>query len=250
VSVFTIQQRAVPVMQSGRSFLAGDAAHVHSPASGQGLNTGVQDAFNLAWKLAAVIRGEAAAELLDTYSVERVPVGRTLLQSTRMATLLVELHRAVVDEHLPAAFEVINAVPPIFQALNRGLFGVMSGLGVAYPMSPLTVADTDTLRPGPAPGHRLVQVRHPEAASAGWETLLDALRDPAWLLITSTRGSTSDGSAPSLPSLAHACPIDGPVAQALGVDDEGWVLVRREGYMAARGRGQDQLNHAHGRLPL
>src|SRR5258706_7181277 len=101
-------------MQAGRCFLAGDAAHVHSPASGQGLNTGVQDAFNLAWKLAAVIRGEAAAELLDTYSAERVPVGEALLRSTRMATQLVELRNAVIDAYLPAVFEMVNAWPPIF----------------------------------------------------------------------------------------------------------------------------------------
>lgn len=75
VSVFTIQQRMVPAMRSGRCFVAGDAAHVHSPASGQGLNTGIQEACNLAWKLADVQHGRAAARLLDGYDAERVPVG-------------------------------------------------------------------------------------------------------------------------------------------------------------------------------
>ncbi len=82
VSKFTIQQRAVPAMHVGRCFVSGDAAHVHSPASGQGLNTGIQDAYNLAWKLAMVVHGHADAALLDTYDAERVPIGQALLAST------------------------------------------------------------------------------------------------------------------------------------------------------------------------
>ncbi|MGI5175915.1 FAD-dependent oxidoreductase [Dactylosporangium sp. CA-152071] len=248
VSVFTIQQRAAPVMQSDRCFLAGDAAHVHSPASGQGLNTGVQDAFNLAWKLAAVIRGLAGPSLLDTYSAERVPVGKALLRSTRTATELVELRNAVIDEHLPAVFEVANAWPPIFQALNRSLFGAMSGLGIAYRTSPLTVPDTDTLRPGPAPGERVVQVRHPEADTAGWRKLFDALRGPSWLLVTADQ--TTGGQELSLPSLAQTCAVGRPASDTLGLEDGGWLLVRPDGYVAARGHGQDQLNRAHCRMPL
>jgi NADPH-dependent dioxygenase len=107
-------------MQSRRCFLAGDAAHVHSPATGQGLNTGVQDASNLAWKLASVVRGETDRQILDTYSAERVPVAAALLNSTRIATQMVELRSATVDQYLPAVFEVANAWPPMFHALNRG----------------------------------------------------------------------------------------------------------------------------------
>lgn len=81
-SKFTIQQRAVPAMHLGRCFGSGDAAHVHSPASGQGLNTGIQDAYSLAWKLAMVVHGHADATLLDTYDAERVPIGQALLAST------------------------------------------------------------------------------------------------------------------------------------------------------------------------
>jgi NADPH-dependent dioxygenase len=251
VSVFTIQQRAAPTMQSGHCFLAGDAAHVHSPASGQGLNTGVQDAFNLAWKLAAVIGDRAPARLLDTYSAERVPIAKALLKSTRMATQLVELRNAVIDEHLPAMFEIVNAWPPMFETLNQALFGSMSGLGIAYPTSPLTVPDTDTLRHGPAPGQRLVQVRRPEADTAGWRKLFEALRDPTWLLVTSaTRTAAGGATPPSLPGLARGCPVDRPAADSLGLDHDGWVLVRPDGYVAARGHGQDQLDRARSSLPL
>src|SRR5262249_13078682 len=67
-----------------RFLLAGDAAHVHSPAGGQGLNTGLQDAHNLAWKLALVLRGRAGEELLDTYTAERRPVAASILKVTRL----------------------------------------------------------------------------------------------------------------------------------------------------------------------
>ncbi|MGX6602155.1 FAD-dependent oxidoreductase [Micromonosporaceae bacterium Da 78-11] len=195
VSVFTIQQRAVPIMQShagtgrpARCFLAGDAAHVHSPASGQGLNTGLQDAVNLAWKLAAVIRDELptaqAAALLDSYSAERVPVGQALLTTTQMATMLVMLRNATVDEHLPAVFTTLRALPPLFHAVNQGFLGGMSGLTIAYPTSPLTVHDSDTTRTGPKPGQRLAQVRHADAQDPSWEPVLAALREPGWTLLT------------------------------------------------------------------
>jgi len=82
MSDFTINRRMVDRYRVGRAFLAGDAAHVHSPFGAQGMNTGIQDAFNLAWKLALVVQGEASARLLDTYEEERLPVARRVLAQT------------------------------------------------------------------------------------------------------------------------------------------------------------------------
>jgi 2-polyprenyl-6-methoxyphenol hydroxylase-like FAD-dependent oxidoreductase len=82
MSNFTINRRMVDRYRVGRAFLAGDAAHVHSPFGAQGMNTGIQDAFNLAWKLALVVQGEASARLLDTYEEERLPVARRVLAQT------------------------------------------------------------------------------------------------------------------------------------------------------------------------
>ncbi len=70
----------------GRIFLAGDAAHVHSPFGGQGMNTGIQDAYNPAWKLALVLQGKATEALLDTYQEERLPIAREVLHSTHRNT--------------------------------------------------------------------------------------------------------------------------------------------------------------------
>ena len=83
---FRINTRKVKQYRHGRVFLAGDAAHIHSPAGGQGMNTGMQDAFNLAWKLALVTRGIAKDDLLDTYSPERAQIGAEVLKATSRLT--------------------------------------------------------------------------------------------------------------------------------------------------------------------
>lgn len=82
VTRYRVHHRSVEKMQLGRVFLAGDAAHIHSPAGGQGMNTGLQDAANLAWKLSLVLKGQAADELLETYNFERLPIAKKLLHFT------------------------------------------------------------------------------------------------------------------------------------------------------------------------
>jgi 2-polyprenyl-6-methoxyphenol hydroxylase-like FAD-dependent oxidoreductase len=84
-SVYKVNTRAVNRFSVGRCFVAGDAAHVHSPAGGQGMNTGIQDAYNLAWKMAFVIKGAASEKLLDTYNEERLPNAQRLLETTDRA---------------------------------------------------------------------------------------------------------------------------------------------------------------------
>lgn len=81
-SIYKLHHRCVDDFRSGRVFLAGDSAHIHSPAGGQGMNTGLQDAHNLAWKLALVLKGKATKELLDTYTEERLPFAKVLLKTT------------------------------------------------------------------------------------------------------------------------------------------------------------------------
>ena len=82
LTYFEIHHAQVPRYRFGRVLLAGDAAHIHSPAGAQGMNTGVQDAANLAWKLALVARGRAGSDLLDTYNDERHPVGAAVVRTT------------------------------------------------------------------------------------------------------------------------------------------------------------------------
>jgi 2-polyprenyl-6-methoxyphenol hydroxylase-like FAD-dependent oxidoreductase len=86
LTYFEVHHAQVPRYRLGRVLLAGDAAHIHSPAGAQGMNTGIQDAANLAWKLALVAQGRAGAELLDTYDDERHPIGAEVVRTTTMMT--------------------------------------------------------------------------------------------------------------------------------------------------------------------
>ncbi|HEV2371283.1 MAG TPA: FAD-dependent monooxygenase, partial [Streptosporangiaceae bacterium] len=137
VSVFTAQQRMVSGMRTGRCLVAGDAAHVHSPASGQGMNTGLQEAYNLAWKLAMVVHGYAGPGLLDTYPQERMPVGAALLASTERATDLIDLHNWFADLLLPVAMSAVRVFPPLRHRVQTKILSGISGLALSYADSAL-----------------------------------------------------------------------------------------------------------------
>jgi 2-polyprenyl-6-methoxyphenol hydroxylase-like FAD-dependent oxidoreductase len=134
-SAFRIQRRQADRYRWGPVFLAGDAAHVHSPVGGQGMNTGIQDAFNLGWKLALAARDQAAPGLLDTYQAERHPIARGVLRGTHLGTRLFlaqnSLMRAVREHVVPAIVEI----PPV----RHRILAAVSQLTINYRGSPLSV---------------------------------------------------------------------------------------------------------------
>ncbi|KAA2258030.1 FAD-dependent oxidoreductase [Solihabitans fulvus] len=127
-SRFTDASRQVERYRSGRVLLAGDAAHIHLPAGGQGLNLGMQDAFNLGWKLAAEVRGAAPAGLLDSYHDERHPVGAAVLRNTRAQGLL------MIPDPDVLAMRALLADLLTGPEANRRIAGMISGLDIRYPM--------------------------------------------------------------------------------------------------------------------
>ena len=258
-SAFTIQQRAVPAMHVGRCFVSGDAAHVHSPASGQGLNTGIQDAFNLAWKLAMVIRGDVDAALLDTYDAERVPIGQALLASTRKV-----MDNTMVDTAASASGGDRESELGFMRQLIRS----MSGLAIAYPDSPLPVAGPGA-GAGPQAGQRLTGVSTADAQSPGWMLLREQLREPGWHLLVFAdepldvdAGQSGRDTGP-IPAWLHTVSIgrtrpaddrnavwdlDGRVHDTLAATPGGWILVRPDGYLSARGPDDAALRAALDKL--
>jgi len=149
LSCFRINERKVKDYSKGRVFLAGDAAHIHSPAGGQGMNTGMQDAFNLAWKLALVIEGSARPSLLDSYSPERSAVGDRVLRNAGRLT------EAAVMRN-PMLQGIRNTVAKFatgFPFVQHKIANQLAELDIGYPESPLTVKNGHVAN-GPKSGER------------------------------------------------------------------------------------------------
>jgi 2-polyprenyl-6-methoxyphenol hydroxylase-like FAD-dependent oxidoreductase len=204
-STFRIQRRLADTYRCGRVLLAGDAAHIHSPLGGQGMNTGIGDAENLAWKLALVVTDRADATLLDTYETERRPIAKNVLESTSGLTEVVvgqgRLARLLRD-HL--AIPLINR-----EWVQRLIAEKASQLQVSYRSGPLGMRRWHRL-PGLRPGDRV-----PDR-----DGLYDAL-GPAWALV---------GTEP-LAEIARR--RLGDVVTLRGDGDA--MLVRPDGHLAWRG---------------
>lgn len=166
MSRFHSDERQAPAYRVGRVFLAGDAAHVHTPAGGQGMNTGLQDAANLSWKLAQVINGHAAPGLLDTYQAERHPVGRAVLRSSGGIVRLAMAKRPWELALRAALTTVLDRVAPA----RRRMIGQVTGVGFRYA--------------APRGSHRLTGTRAPDVALADGGRLYEALRGGRFVLIT------------------------------------------------------------------
>ena len=158
VSRYRLHRRNVPRYREGRIFLVGDAAHVHSPAGAQGMNTGIQDAYNLAWKLALVIRGIAAQPMLDSYHAERHPIGERLLTTTD------RFFAAISGQHRAARFVRGHLAPQIVsrimarRSFRMWAVGTLAQIRTSYPHSPLNHEEGADWQQAPAPGDRAREV--------------------------------------------------------------------------------------------
>ena len=126
ITRFTDTTRQAAAYRKGRVLLAGDAAHVHSPVGGQGLNTGVQDAVNLGWKLAQVVKGISPDSLLDTYHAERHPVGARVLRNTMAQVALMR-----ADDRIEALRDSVSELLGMDEPRKR-FAAMMSGLDIHY----------------------------------------------------------------------------------------------------------------------
>jgi hypothetical protein len=153
-SIYLTHRRMTKRFRVGRVFLAGDAAHVHSPAGGQGMNTGIGDAYNLGWKLASVVKGHAREALLDSYEAERMPFARAILNGSDQAFSLVGDVSNPLAQRLkvlaaPLLFRIVSEVP----ILRRWGFWFVSQLWTSYRESP-AVEESEFAERGPRAGDR------------------------------------------------------------------------------------------------
>jgi len=227
-SFFQVNSRLATRLREGRVFLAGDAAHIHSPAGAQGMNTGMQDALNLAWKLAFVLRGDAAPDLLNTYQTERYPVEQGVLRKTDILTRMVSL-RAPLLRH---ARNVI--VPPLartclVQSLARK---TISQIGINYRRGRGSVVD------GLAAGDRMPDAEI-ELEGAGTRRLYSLLGGASFKLLLVSRSDVSRAGA-SIAALVPKGVAQLICARNLRCDehqdlDECFCLIRPDAYVAQLG---------------
>ncbi|BAJ29757.1 MULTISPECIES: FAD-dependent monooxygenase [Kitasatospora] len=210
-SRFHSDERQAASYRSGRVFLAGDAAHCHSPAGGQGLNTGLQDAANLGWKLVAAVRGWAPDALLDTYQTERHPVGRAVLRSSGA------LVRLALGRHAPtrALRSALGAAGGHLGPLAELGAKQVSGIGYAYP------AEKGA---HPLVGRRVPDLRLAVDVPGGPARLHEALRSGKAVLVSNDELSVADSWAERVVTAAPADP-HGKLRDTV-------LLVRPDGHAA------------------
>ena len=154
LTVFEIHHAQVPEYRFGRAFLTGDSAHIHSPALGQGMNTGMQDAFNLGWKLALALSGQAAPGLLDSYNQERHPVAAKVIKQTTAVTKAGSLPHKLQRNLRNHALHLALGLGSV-QRLVRDQ-GEM--INIAYPDSPITAGAGKRDHAHPRPGEATTNV--------------------------------------------------------------------------------------------
>ena len=169
-SYFRIHHRHVARLRSGRFFLAGDAAHIHSPFGGQGMNTGLQDAWNLAWKLDLASRGQGNELLLDSYGAERLPVIEEVLAMTHTMTKVMGTPNRVVQALRDTFFPIVARMAPFQHAFVQKL----SELDIGYAGSPIVRGSgkrefDDWMRGGRGLRSRFVLVQDEDSGSAARE---------------------------------------------------------------------------------
>jgi 2-polyprenyl-6-methoxyphenol hydroxylase-like FAD-dependent oxidoreductase len=224
VAPWTASAHVAEQYRHGRVFLAGDAAHEMPPTGGFGMNTGVQDVQNLAWKIVAVLSGRAASSLLDTYHDERQPLGRAITeQSLINAVSMGRLNRT--NESASARPEYLNEQGMIFGASYKSSAIVPDGT----PPVPVANPVTDYV-PSARPGGR---APHAWLESKGERLSTIDLLGKGFALLASTRANGWIGAADQAGIACH--PLgDSKWAEAYGVEEDGAVLVRPDGYVCWR----------------
>jgi 2-polyprenyl-6-methoxyphenol hydroxylase-like FAD-dependent oxidoreductase len=241
-SVFRISHRIAGAYSAGRVFIAGDAAHIHPPTGAQGMNTGIQDAVNLAWKLAAAVRGTAAPGLLESYDAERRPIGAEVVGRTvaaaatgvrfdgadpflairREAQLLVGYRGSpivgVADAALPPNAPQAGDRAPDARGLVRDI--------VRFPVRLFELFRT--------PGHALLLYADSDATAATLDDVADAARTAlgADLVVHAILADGVDATALVTPALRDAA---GEFRAAYAASDGTSLVVRPDGYLGYRG---------------
>ena len=210
-STYRVHHRVAEHFRGGRAFLVGDAGHIHSPAGGQGMNTGIGDAINLAWKLAAVVQGRAPDSLLDSYEAERLPFARRLVETTDRVFGFLSANGPVAEIVRTGIAPRIMPLLARLPVTREYLFRTISQTVVHYRHAPLNSGTAGRIRGGdrlpwleteggdnfaplPRPGWQMHVYGHPKPEVQGWcDSHRVPLRSYPWSEACSHAGLARDG---------------------------------------------------------
>jgi 2-polyprenyl-6-methoxyphenol hydroxylase-like FAD-dependent oxidoreductase len=240
-STYRIHHRCVDRFRDRRCFLLGDAAHVHSPVGAQGMNTGLQDAYNLAWKLSLVVQRRADESLLDSYHAERHPIAQRLLDTTDRGFRLIVSDSPFAGLLRTKVLARIAALVMKRRRVQNTAFRTVSQTGIHYRRSPLSVVAGALPKHAPRAGDRFPWMKLQLEAGGPIQDLFQALDDTRFNLLV------FGDAAPKLPDLGgmlrvHAIPITAgnEAEQARAhVPRTAFFLLRPDGHVGLCGRAMD-----------
>ncbi len=241
ISIFTLHRRIVPQMRKGNLFLVGDAAHIHSPVGGQGLNTSVQDAFNLAWKLALVQQGAAKEKILNTYHQERHPIAKKVLKGTTMITKMLIASKAkmfivsvlgFMITHTPLQKKIAYVISELQLCYGQNLLnkGRLSAIFWKGPKPGWRAPDVAELPDGKRLFQYLAHPRHTLLCFGNAEALAAQVREQfPNLIVILTISPSQQGSG-------YIHDPAGQTAQRYAVEKDAIYLIRPDGVISYRSR--------------
>ena len=241
-STYRIHHRRAARFRDRRCFLLGDAAHIHSPVGAQGMNTGLQDAYNLGWKLALVVSGRAGQALLDSYEAERIPVARRLLSTTDRAFALVVSDSMLVGLFRTRVLAEVMALAMGFGKIRELAFRTISQIGIRYPDSSLSETLPGLPQDAPRAGDRFPWLRLRLGAGGTAEDLFARLDDTRFTLIVI--GQPAPPPAPGLGDLVRTIGVpDDPANDrelaCVRIPRLAYYVLRPDGYIGLAGSGLD-----------
>jgi 2-polyprenyl-6-methoxyphenol hydroxylase-like FAD-dependent oxidoreductase len=245
-STYKIHHRRAERFQLGRCFLLGDAAHVHSPMGGQGMNTGLQDAYNLAWKLALVVQGRAEPELLESYEAERTLVANKLLATTDRAFRLLVSESRIAGVFRTKVFAKVMAFAMGRAFARRVAFATLSQTGIRYRDSALSSNLAGAPAGGaPRAGDRFPWLRVALRERGPIEDLYQKLDDTRFNLVligqpAPERGAQGLGDLLRVHAIAND-PRNAPALEKARLRGPAFYLLRPDGHIGLVGRRFDAV---------
>jgi 2-polyprenyl-6-methoxyphenol hydroxylase-like FAD-dependent oxidoreductase len=238
-STYRIHHRRAERFRVGRCFVLGDAAHIHSPVGAQGMNTGLQDAYNLGWKLALVVSGRCDSSLLDSYEAERIPVARYLLETTDRLFSAAVSGSWVAGTFRTSVFPKILAMAMRLDRVRKAAFRTISQIGIRYRESPLSQNLERVPEPAPRAGDRFPWLRLRLSPGGPVRDFFGELDDTRFHLVLAGQPAHSQGVGELGDLLrVHAIPGDPHNDEEfarVGIPRPAFYLVRPDGYVGLCG---------------